>query len=162
MIVVADAGPLHYLILIGWVDVLPTLYGRVVVPQAVSKELQAAQAPNAVRMWISHLPDWCTINRDILTDLSLTYLDPGERAAIHLAASLSAERLLIDEWRGRIAAQGRKIRVVGTVGVLAEAHRRQLLDFETSIAQLRKTNFYISENLISLVRRQLSTVGEDV
>lgn len=36
MIVVADAGPLHYLVLIGAVDVLPTLYSRVLVPETVA------------------------------------------------------------------------------------------------------------------------------
>jgi predicted nucleic acid-binding protein len=35
MIVVADAGPLHYLVVIGAVDVLGPLYNRVVLPEAV-------------------------------------------------------------------------------------------------------------------------------
>jgi hypothetical protein len=39
MIVVADTGPLHYLVLIGAADVLPPLYHRVVTPQTVLEEL---------------------------------------------------------------------------------------------------------------------------
>jgi hypothetical protein len=34
MIVVADAGPLNYLVLIDAVDALEPLYGRVLVPKA--------------------------------------------------------------------------------------------------------------------------------
>jgi predicted nucleic acid-binding protein len=40
MIVVADAGPPHYLVLIEAVDVLESLYSCVLVPQAVAGELQ--------------------------------------------------------------------------------------------------------------------------
>jgi predicted nucleic acid-binding protein len=35
MIVVADTTPINYLILIGQIDVLSALYGRVVIPSAV-------------------------------------------------------------------------------------------------------------------------------
>jgi predicted nucleic acid-binding protein len=37
MIVIADTGPLNYLVLIRDVDVLPSLYTRVIVPEAVVK-----------------------------------------------------------------------------------------------------------------------------
>jgi len=56
MIVVADAGPLHYLVLIGAVDVLRPLYGRVFVAQSVAGELQHGGAPTAVRTWIAQPP----------------------------------------------------------------------------------------------------------
>ena len=49
MIVVANASPLHYLILIEHVDVLRALYGRVVVPPAVIAELTRHQTPNPVK-----------------------------------------------------------------------------------------------------------------
>jgi predicted nucleic acid-binding protein len=38
MIVVADSGPLHYLILLGHVDFLRRFYGQVLVPEAVAHE----------------------------------------------------------------------------------------------------------------------------
>jgi hypothetical protein len=44
-----------------------------------------------------------------------------------------------------------------TLEVLAEAHRARLLDFEVALAQLRRTNFYLSDNLIATVRRQVSS-----
>ena len=39
MIVVADSGPLHYLILLDHADLLRRFYGRVAVPDAVAAEL---------------------------------------------------------------------------------------------------------------------------
>ena len=40
MIVVSDTSPLHDLVLIGSVDVLPRLFDRVVIPPAVSREMR--------------------------------------------------------------------------------------------------------------------------
>ena len=49
MIVVADTTPINYLILIGETEVLPKLYGRVVIPPAVHEELTNSRAPASVR-----------------------------------------------------------------------------------------------------------------
>ena len=38
MIVISDTSPLNYLILIECIDVLPQLYGRVVIPEGVLAE----------------------------------------------------------------------------------------------------------------------------
>ncbi len=43
-LVVADAGPLHYLILIDCADILPRLFNRVLIPPAVREELTHARA----------------------------------------------------------------------------------------------------------------------
>jgi len=40
MIVIADSTPLHYLILIHQVDLLPQLFDRILIPPAVFEELQ--------------------------------------------------------------------------------------------------------------------------
>lgn len=45
MIVIADTTPLNYLILIDEIEVLPKLYGRVVIPEAVREELLRSGAP---------------------------------------------------------------------------------------------------------------------
>src|SRR5436190_24173624 len=60
MIVVADTGPLHYLILLEHAELLHGLYGEVVVPDAVATELSSPSAPTAVRDWLSHAPAWFT------------------------------------------------------------------------------------------------------
>jgi predicted nucleic acid-binding protein len=156
MIVVADAGPLHYLVLIEAVEVLGPLYNRVLVPQTVADELQESNTPAAVRAWIGRPPEWCEIHPDPPSEPTSEFLDPGERAAILLALSLHADRLLIDEWEGRAEAVCRRLLVTGTLGVLAEAHQHSLLDFETMLARLRQTNFYMSPELVDRIRARLS------
>ncbi len=85
MMVVADTGPLHYLVLVGVVEVLPPLYTRVIVPQKVAEELGATGAPLAVQAWIAQPPRWLEIRADPPADSTLALLDPDERAAITLA-----------------------------------------------------------------------------
>jgi predicted nucleic acid-binding protein len=104
-------------------------------------------------------PEWCEIRPDPPSDPTLQFLDPGERAAITLALSLAAERLLLDEPAGRAEAERRHLLVTGTLGVLAEAHRGGLLHFEAALTQLRQTNFYMSPQLVNRVRQRLSTAG---
>lgn len=58
MIVIADTGPVNYLILIGEIEVLPKLYGGIFVPFSVRDELQRHLTPSAVRQWIAQPPDW--------------------------------------------------------------------------------------------------------
>jgi predicted nucleic acid-binding protein len=155
MIVVADTSPLNYLVLIGAVDVLAPLYTRVVIPQTVAVELTSPRTPPAVRKWIGNSPAWLDIQPDPPPDETLSNLDPGERAAIALAVSLQANRLLIDDLDGRVEAERRSLRITGTLGVLAAAHRSGLFDFDHAITRLSRTTFYMSPRLIGMARRLL-------
>jgi len=121
------------------------------------EELSEHRTPNAVKSWIAHPPAWLEVRPDPPLDPTLALLDPGERAAIALAQSLNAGRLLIDDWDGRAEAQRRRLLVTGTLGILAKAHQHQLVDFEAALARLIQTNFYVSAQLIDLMRRRLST-----
>jgi predicted nucleic acid-binding protein len=49
-VVVADAGPLHYLVLIGHSEILPALFEKVFVPTLVRDELAHSEAPEQVRV----------------------------------------------------------------------------------------------------------------
>jgi predicted nucleic acid-binding protein len=95
------------------------------------------------------------VRPDPPSDPGLAFLDAGESAAIALAVSLQAERLLIDDWDGRAEAMRRHLLVTGTLGVLVNAHQHGLLDFEKALARLSKTNFYLSTELVDLMRRRL-------
>jgi predicted nucleic acid-binding protein len=80
MLVIADASPLHYLILIASTDILPALFGRLVIPRAVAAELQHPQTPAVVRVWMATFPAWLDI-QDVGTalDASLTHLRDADR-----------------------------------------------------------------------------------
>ena len=76
MIVVADTSPINYLILIGEIDILPKMYGSVVVPQTVREELVRLSAPQLVRSWIDHLPIWLEVRSPVaVPDSSLANIE---------------------------------------------------------------------------------------
>jgi len=56
MLVIADSSPLIALLNIGHVEVLPTLFGEVVIPPAVASEISAPSRPQAVREFAAALP----------------------------------------------------------------------------------------------------------
>jgi predicted nucleic acid-binding protein len=101
-LVIADTGPINYLILIGHTEILPALFEKIVLPVAVQDELGSAKAPAVVRHWIERSPAWLEIDDTPPgqpDDPSLTGIDAGERAAIQLALSLRADLLLMDDRR---------------------------------------------------------------
>ena len=72
----------------------------------------------------------------------------GERAAIHLAAFLKADLLLMVDRRGVRAALRQRLRVTGTLGVLDLAARRGLTDFGQAVGRLQQTNFRVPQALL--------------
>ena len=61
ILIVADTGPINYLIQIGHIDLLAKLAEKTVLPRSVSAELLHPAAPDAVRAWASEPPDWIEI-----------------------------------------------------------------------------------------------------
>jgi len=132
LIVVADTTPLRYLVVIEHENLLPTLYGRVLIPPAVAEELGHPSTPDAVRTWLAAAPNWLEVRQPARTLESEVDLDKGEQQAIALAEEVAADLLLIDERDGRREAQRRRLRAVGTLRVLADAANLGLIDLEES------------------------------
>jgi predicted nucleic acid-binding protein len=150
MIVVADTSPLNYLILIDHIDVLEPMYGRIAIPPAVHNEMLRPETPAAVQSWAMNLPPWVEVHIPNPTAYLLSKnLDLGEREAISLALTLKAPILIIDERRGRKEAQSHGLRVIGTLGILRDAHELNLLDIRAAIQQLQTTNFRIPAEILA-------------
>lgn len=109
MLVIADTSPLNYLILIEAVDLLPRLYGQVILPQAALNELRDPAAPPLVWNWATNLPSWIEVRNPavgarVAREGRLDALGPGEREAITLAEQfrfVSPVLLLLDEEAAR-------------------------------------------------------------
>ena len=153
MIVVADSGPLHYLILLEQTDLLRRFYGEVLVPESVARELGRARSPQLVKDWMSRLPSWIQIIQVSSAEIAsiAEELDVGERAAIALAERVRADVILIDEAEGRAEAVRRTFRVTGTLGVLRAAAGEGLIDVRDTLERLAATNFYVEESLLAKV-----------
>ena len=61
MIVISDTSPIRYLCQIGRIDILPAIFGSVVVPNAVAAELSREATPQAARDLIGNPPGWLHI-----------------------------------------------------------------------------------------------------
>lgn len=152
-LVVSDTSPLNYLIILGAQGVLPQLYESIVVPREVIGELRHPKAPPSVRQWASNPPEWLDIRTGDPDRFPL--LDSGEAAALSLALALGA-RLLVDESEARSVAASRGIDIIGTLGVIAEAHLASLLDFESTVARLLSTNYRVAPSVLEIARARIS------
>jgi predicted nucleic acid-binding protein len=142
MIIVSDTSPINYLVLIGHIEILERLFGRVIVPQAVVTELQREKTPQIVREWITSAPSWLEIKRaDISLFASTKKLGDGEREAIALAIELQAAAILIDDRDGIKEARRQNLTVVSTLSLLEQAARMELLELPATIDRLKQTTF---------------------
>lgn len=150
MIVVSDTSPVTYLSQIERFGLLTALYGEVVIPPAVERELRSAAS-------LHHDLDWSVLrvvkpkSSELVASLSFS-LDLGESEAIVVASEVEADLLLIDEASGR----GRMgIRLTGLLGVLLEAKRRGLVSsIATELDRLQdKTSFRIRHDVRQEVLR---------
>jgi predicted nucleic acid-binding protein len=155
MAVVSDTSPLCYLLLIDLIDLLPELYGKVIIPQAVLNELSVPQAPEAVQAWIAQPPVWLEVlSIENPPDVELIQLDLGEQEAIALAEQLGADLIIVDDRDARQMALERGLNVIGLLGVLGVAAQQNLINFSVAIGRLQQTTFRASPVLIeSLLER---------
>ena len=144
--VVSDTSPINYLCIIGAIEVLPQLFQEVFIPPTVFAELGHARAPREVSRWLSDLPAWLKIQKP--ASMPELGLDDGETEAISLALELHVPSILIDEKRGRMAAQSQGLVPVGTLSILVAASARGFLNFEAAVAKLQQTNFHVDEALV--------------
>jgi predicted nucleic acid-binding protein len=147
MVVVSDSSPLIALVNIGLVELLPSLCGEIFVPPEVMEELRSEHRPELVREFAVSPPRWLVTHAATSVE-PIAKLDMGERAAISLASDLHADLLLIDDSRARKAAASRHLAIMGVVGLLERAAQRGLIDLAEAFERLRKTDFWISNELL--------------
>lgn len=155
MSVVSDTSPLLNLTSIGKLDLLGQLYREVIIPPAVIVELRRNGYGQIANDWlVIRAPD----NLALVAQLR-GHLDPGESEAIAVALEMHADRLLIDERRGRKIAAQAGLSIVGLLGVLAEAKKHGLISACKPMLDemIRVAGFWIGEELYD---RFLNVVGE--
>lgn len=155
MIVVADSSPLIALSRIGRLGLLQQMFGRLMVPDAVWREVTGC---DPARAGVAEMLQTPWIERRSVSDMSLVNLlrqdlGAGESEAIVLAREVKADMLLIDERLGRSAATRLGLPITGLVGILIDARRSGLLpDADAVILELRtKAGFWISDALVDLI-----------
>ncbi len=104
--------------------------------------------------------DWITVtpphDKKMVAAL-MEQLDLGESESIALAIETQAEYLLIDEFHGRQVAENLGIRIVGVLGVLIQAKKKNLIiDLEAEIEKLYAIGFRLDKKLVKSVLDRLN------
>jgi len=139
--------------MVGYLDLLPQLFGTIVIPDVVYQELLANGENHPVTQTVMTLA-WLEVRS--VSDQSQVLilerehrLDPGEANAIVLALELQATQLLIDERLGRSEAKRQGLSITGILGVLLAAKRQGLISVIRPILDglVNEANFRISRRL---------------
>ena len=117
--VISNKTPLINLVGVGFLDLLPALYGTITIAGAVRDEYLAGKSPTDPDLMT--LP-WLQIEPIVSVHSSLPiHLGAGESATLSLAMARNARAVLLDEAYARRLARQLQLPVVGTLGVLLAA-----------------------------------------
>ena len=161
IVVVSDTSPIRALSNIDQLSILGELYGQVIVPPAVDRELRNPPRGQAT-IDLTALSFVCIM---AVADLSMIKerseeLDPGESEALALALEIQADLVLIDENAGRSVARRLGLATIGVLGILLEAKHRGLVDAIASMLDRLKDDygFFLASRLRTEVLRQAGEV----
>ena len=161
MIVVSDTSVIINLASVGLLELLPRLYGNVIIPEAVFMEIvvEGAGLPGSDEI---QKADWAVVGSckdQNSVDLLLNELDKGEAEAIVLAKEIGADLLLLDEKAGRRVAEKFDLECIGILGILLEAKSRQQIESVKPHLELltKKARFFVHPTLFE---RILKMAGE--
>jgi len=140
-IIISDTSCLIALDRIGRIDLLQKTFGVIYTTRIVAEEFEDT------------LPNWIVIKEVIdiyrIEQLKLS-LDPGEASAISLALETENSILIIDEKKGRKAAQDLNISIIGTLKVLLIAKNRGVISsVKQVINELQKQSFRFNKAIVA-------------
>lgn len=124
--VVSNTTPLIALAEIGKLDVLHKLYGEILIPEAVRREIiqEPARSETQRAGWILTRSIRYPENKEFYR----ARLHSGEVEAILLAHEEQADLLIIDDNAAKKAAKSTGLKVTGTLGVLLRAKQEGIID----------------------------------
>ena len=162
MIVVSDTSPINNLAAINQLPLLHQLYGTVLIPEAVYRELTDPGFPVAGAAEVQTF-DWIqtrTIGDRTIVEALGNELDVGEAEAITLAIEIQADQVLIDERRGRLVATRLNLRYAGILGILVEAKGQGLIaEVKPSLdALVNNAGFWVAEPPYNSVLRLVNEI----
>ena len=146
-IVIADTSCFILLDNIGELELLKSLFGHVITTTVIAEEFGAP------------LPEWVRIRAVKNTNFQSTLeLDAGEASAIALALESEPSLLIIDDNKGRKAAQRLNLNITGSLGVFLRAKREGIIpSIKPILEKVQQTNFRYSQSILIEI---LSLAGE--
>ena len=154
-LVISNTSPLFYLHRLGQLELLHKLYGRILVPEAVVKELKAGGDQGEDVPDIADY-DWvevCSVRVPEVVSL-IVDLGPGEAQVLAMALENSGSLAIIDDRLARELAKARNIRITGTVGILLKAKQAGYIKSVKSLLKtLTQLDFRLSKDVVETILR---------
>jgi len=157
MIVVSNTGPLIALAKADQLALLKQLFGQVLIPPAVHRELLAKSGPESARLDEALMGSIKVTQSPSLSPevkIATLRLDVGEQYAIALAYERKASLVIIDERLGRAAARQLGLTVTGMAGVLVRAKEAGLIPaVRPLLEEIRQGGYWLSDEILDIATR---------
>ena len=143
--IISNSSPLIGLEQIGQLNILRALFGTIAVPPAVVREVTRTV----------DLPEWIeqrALIQNIGPLIMKASLGQGESEAISLALESNASLVILDDRPARRLAQSLSLPVIGTLGILLLAKKRNLIPaIKPCLEELSRFDFRIAPILYEQV-----------
>jgi len=135
---------------------LEKLFGEILVPEAVWKEITVEGKPGYEKVVRAKFISLEKVGDARLVALLEEFIDTGEAEAIALALERDADLLLVDDRDARNLAKRLGLQVMGTLGVIALAKYKGLIpETKPIIDKLMESGFWISRNILEEFLKEL-------
>ena len=158
--VVVNTTPLIALSHVSQLDVLKRLYGEIIIPEAVYREL-SIKTESICKKAVDNSLEWIrikSINNEMAKAMYKTQLHDGEVEVMILSKEIAADVVIIDDANAKKHAKYLGLPVTGTLGVLIKAKREGYInELKPIFSQMVENGIFISQ---SLMESCLKKVGE--
>jgi len=155
-IVIADTGPIISLAVLNKLHLLTDIFDNVFIPKAVWNEL----TDDIQRTDYNKLVDFFSDKIKAISNINnlVFAMDCGEAEAVVLYQEIKAVYLLIDDKKARSIAEILNINCIGTIGIIAAARQKGLIDeMRPVFIKWLENNRYYS---MKLLNQTLEKYGE--
>ncbi len=159
---VCNASPLIVLAKSGLLHILPKLFDRVFLPQAVAEEIAAGPFDDPMRLALPRSPWLETVSlTPPISPMSTWQLGKGEAEVIEYARLHGNLPVLLDDRAARRAAAALELKVYGTLALTAMAAKLGYLEsFASAVATLKTAGLYVSDQVLNAVQEKLPSGSE--
>lgn len=165
---VADAGPLIHLNEIASLSLL-SVFDEVHMTSVVWTEATLPNRVEAKRLvMLPYLYEHQVVSNDIarfVLDVNLSSLHFGEQTSLFLAHKLGIVLILTDDLAAREVAKSLGLRPVGSLGVIARACVRGLVDAELAVELMRRlqkqSTLFVTDQIVELAIQTLNRQFDD-
>lgn len=154
---ISDSTPLIAFARIGELELVREVFGEILLPAAVYAEVAEARDDAAGASEVAEAPWVRTASADpkVVAPL-LVLVDRGEAEAIAIAQEHQGSLLLTDDGKARRVAKQLGLTVQGSLGVLARAKRKGLIDsVKPWTSRLQDSGYRISKSAVEEFLRRL-------